>query len=427
MTQPEGADQEPPLLARLGVPGEVARDRPPPDPPPPNRNLPLATPTLGRAIRAEWRLDPDFLTVNHGSFGATPRAVTAAQRHWQDQMERQPTRFMATVLPTALRAAADDLGRFVSAEGRDIVFLDNVTTGCNTVLRAIALNAGDEVLVLSHAYGAIRNAVRHVTRQAGARITEARVIYPDPTEDALVATVIKAITPRTRLALIDHITSGSALVLPVARIVAACRQLGVPVLIDGAHAPGQLDLDLTAIGADWYVGNCHKWLCAPKGCAFLHAAPARQAGLHPVTISHGFEQGYLAEFDWTGTTDHSRFLAVTEAIKFHHRLGGAALRARNRQLASQAADLLAHRLNTRPGATADLTAAMGVVRLPVADPSAAQARDIRRRLLQAGTDAPVHALDGALWLRFSAFAYNELEDYARLAEITASILQGDTA
>jgi isopenicillin-N epimerase len=416
MTQPDETHQERPLAANLK-----------PNPPPPNQTLPLTTPTLGHAIRAEWNLDPDFLTVNHGSFGATPRVVIAAQRDWQDRMERQPTRFMANVLPTALRAAADDLARFVGADGREIVFLDNATTGCNAVLRAIALNPDDEVLVLSHAYGAIRNAVRHVTGQAGARITEARVIFPDPTEDALLAAVTNAVTPRARLAVIDHITSGSALVLPVASIVAACHRLGVPVLIDGAHAPGQLDMDLTAIGADWYVGNCHKWLCAPKGCAFLHAAPARQAGLHPVTISHGLGQGYLAEFDWTGTTDPSRFLAVTEAISFHNRLGGTALRTRNRLLATQAADLLAHRLNTRPGATGDLTAAMGVVRLPVADPSVAQAQAIRRLLLQAGTDAPVHALDGALWLRFSAFAYNELEDYARLADITASILRGDAA
>ncbi len=205
-------------------------------------------------------------------------------------------------------------------------------------------------MLLSHAYGAIRNTVRHVARHAGARVTEARVGFPDPTEDALLAAVTGALTPKTRLAVIDHITSGSALVLPVARIVAACHAIGVPVLIDGAHAPGQIDLDLTAIGADWYVGNCHKWLCAPKGCAFLHAKPARQIELHPVTISHGFEQGYLAEFDWTGTTDPSRFLAVTEAIAFHHRLGGAALRARNRLLATQAADLVARRLGTRPGA-----------------------------------------------------------------------------
>jgi isopenicillin-N epimerase len=199
------------------------------------------------------------------------------------------------------------------------------------------------------------------------------------------------------------------------------------VLIDGAHAPGQIDLDLTELAADWYTGNCHKWLCAPKGCAFLHAAPARQAALHPVTISHGYGKGFLAEFDWTGTTDPSRFLAVTEAITFHQRLGDAALRARNRDLAAAGTACVAQRLNTAAGATGPLAAAMGTVRLPVADASPAHALAIRARLLQAGTDAPVHALDGALWLRLSAFAYNQIEDYERLADIVAATMREDTA
>ncbi|MDB5398084.1 MAG: aminotransferase class V-fold PLP-dependent enzyme [Rhodopila sp.] len=379
---------------------------------------------LGHRVRSEWDLDPGFLTVNHGSYGATPRRVIASQRAWQDQMERQPSRFMSTVYSAAIREAADALGSFLNVNGCDVVFLDNATGGCNAVLRSFPLAAGDEVLILSHAYGAVHNAVRFVTEQAGARIVRAAVTFPDPTEDSLVAAVVEAMTERTRLAVIDHITSGSAIVLPVQRIVAACHAAGVAVLIDGAHAPGQVDLDLTAIGADWYVGNCHKWLCAPKGCAFLHAAPARQAGLHPGTISHGYGQGFLAEFDWTGTTDPSRFLAVTEAIAFHHRLGGAALRDRNRTLAARGAELIAQRLNTQVGTRGPVAGAMATVRLPVEDASPAHAMAIRQRLMAAGTDAPVHALDGALWLRLSAFAYNEVDDYVRLAEIVALALRG---
>lgn len=379
---------------------------------------------LGRAIRAEWDLDPEFLTVNHGSFGATPRRVIAAQRDWQDRMERQPSRFMNTVYAGAIREAAAALGAFVNADGRDIVFVDNATTGCNAVLRSvslgsISLGADDDVLVLSHGYGAVRNAVRFVT----GNIVEARVGFPDPTEDGLVAAVVAAITPTTRLAVIDHITSGSGIVLPVGRIVAACHAAGVKVLIDGAHAPGQIDLDLTAIGADWYVGNCHKWLCAPKGCGFLHAAPDAQAGLHPGTISHGYGKGFLAEFDWTGTTEPSRFLAVAEAISFHTELGGAALRRRNQELAARGGELVAARLNTQVGTRGAVAGAMATIRLPVDDPSPAHALAIRQRLMAAGTDAPVHALDGSLWLRLSAFAYNELDDFARLAEVVASVLR----
>jgi isopenicillin-N epimerase len=376
-------------------------------------------------IRAEWDLDPDFLTVNHGSFGATPRCVTAAQRAWQDRMERQPTRFMSTVYPGAIRAAAAALGSFVNANGSDIVFVGNATEGCNAVLRSLpVLGPDNTVTLLSHAYGAVHNAVRFITAESGARIVLAAIPYPGPTEDLLVAAVAATLTPQTRLAVIDHITSGSAIVVPVQRIVAVCHAAGVPVLIDGAHAPGQIDVDLTAIGADWYVGNCHKWLCAPKGCAFLHAAPAAQAGLHPGTISHGYGQGFLAEFDWTGTTDPTRFLAVTEAIAFHQRLGGAALRERNRRLAAQGAELIARRLNTGLGTSGPVAGAMATIRLPVEDASPAHALAIRRRLLAAGTDAPVHALDGALWLRLSAFAYNELDDYARLGEVVAEVLRG---
>jgi isopenicillin-N epimerase len=370
---------------------------------------------------AEWDLDPAFLTVNHGSFGATPRSVLAAQRAWQDRLERQPSRFMNTVYPGAIRDAADALATFLSAAGHDLVFVDNATTGCNAVLRSLAFRPDEEVLVLSHAYGAVRNAVRFVTEQAGARITEAKIPFPGPTEDSLVEAITAAITPRTRLAVIDHITSGSAIVLPAQRIVTACHAAGVPVLIDGAHAPGQVDLDLTAINADWYVGNCHKWLCAPKGCAFLHAR--RQDGLHPGTISHGFGKGFLAEFDWTGTTDPSRFLAIQSALDFHASLGGSALRARNRTLAAQGAALIARRLNTETGTDGAQAGAMATVRLPADEPTQDHAWAIRNRLMAAGTDAPVHALDGALWLRISAFAYNELDDYAQLAERVAAVLR----
>ncbi len=370
----------------------------------------------------EWNLDPDFLTVNHGSFGATPKSVVAAQRDWQDQLERQPTRFMSVVYPAAIRDAANTLATFLNAQGQDLVFVDNATTGCNAVLRSLRFQPGDEILILSHAYGAVRNTVRYVAERAGARIVEAKVPYPDPTEGGLVDAITAAITPRTRLAVIDHITSGSAIVLPIQRIAAACHDAGIKILVDGAHAPGQVDLDLTAIGADWYVGNCHKWLCAPKGCAFLHASPAVQTGLHPGTISHGFGKGFLAEFDWTGTTDPSRFLAITAALDFHQQLGGAQLRERNKSLAAQSAAVIARRLNTEVGTHGDQAGAMATIRLPVDDCTAEQALAIRRRLMQANTDAPVHALDGALWLRLSAFAYNEPEDYALLAERIAAVL-----
>ncbi len=381
-------------------------------------------PLLGKAVRHEWALDWDFLSVNHGSFGAAPRVVLVAQQDWQRRMEAQPGRFMRAVLPDALRHAADRLGSFIGADGEDIAFVDNATTGCNAVLRSLRLLPGDEIVVLTHGYGAVRNTVRYVAERAGARMVEAVVPFPHPQADTIVGNIAAALTKRTRLAVVDHITSGSALVLPLQQIVGVCHDAGVPVLVDGAHGPAQVALDVRAIGADWYAGNCHKWLCAPKGSAFLYAAPQRQQNLHPVTISHGLGRGFLAEFDWTGTRDPSAYLATDIAIDFHARLGGEALMARNIALAGEATSLLARRLNTEPGAIGGLTGSMGVVRLPLAGSATPErSADLRARLLAAGTDAPTHILADAIWLRISAAAYNDIEDYGRLADIIACVVR----
>ena len=381
-------------------------------------------PLLGNAVRHEWALDPDFLSVNHGSFGATPRVVLAAQREWQQRMEAQPSRFMRAVLPQALRHAAERLGAFVCADGKDVAFVENATTGCNAVLRSLRLAPGDEIVVLSHGYGAVRNTVRFVCERAGAQIIESDVPFPHPSGDAIAANVAAALSPRTKLAVVDHITSSSALVLPLQRIVDACHAANVPVLVDGAHGPAQVPLDLRAIGADWYTGNCHKWLCAAKGCAFLYTRPDRQADLHPTTISHGFGKGYLDEFDWTGTRDPSAWLTTGVAIDFHQRLGGEDLMTRNIALAAEATSLLAQRLNTEPGATGALAGAMGLVRLPLTGPASAERSvELRAQLLAAGTDAPTHVLAGAIWLRLSAAAYNDIEDYVRLGDVAAGVIR----
>ncbi len=382
----------------------------------------MTAPLLGKPVRHEWPLDWHFLSVNHGSYGATPRVVLAAQQDWRRRMESQTGRFFHCVLPDALRQAAGRLGAFLGADGKDIAFVDNATSGCNAVLRSLRLRPGEEVLSLTHGYGAVRNTIRFVTERAGARMTTVPIPFPDLEEAVLIANLQTALTPRTRLAVLDHVTSGSALVLPMQRMIAACHAAGVPVLVDGAHGPAQLDLDLRALNADWYAGNCHKWLCAPKGSAFLWAAPHRQQELHPTVISHGFGQGFLDEFDWTGTRDPSACLAVSTAIDFHTRLGGAALRARNIALAAEATAFIARRLNTRTGAGGAFGGAMGVVRLPV-EPTQAHAAALRQRLMTAGTDAPVHVIADAVWMRISAFAYNDMADYERLADLVARALR----
>ncbi len=379
---------------------------------------------LGKAIRSEWGLDPDFLTVNHGSYGATPRTVLAVQAEWRRRMEAQPTRFFAREVPGALREAAATLARFLGAEPDGVAFVPNATTGANAVLRSMKLEPGDEILHASHVYNAVRNTMTYVAERAGAKVVVAEVPYPRPEPAAIPSNIERAIGKRTRIVVIDHVTSPSGLVLPLAEIVALCRAAGVPVLVDGAHGPGQVPLDLGRLGADWYVGTCHKWLCAPKGCGFLYARADRRAGLHPVTISHGYGQGFAAEFDWTGTMDPSAFLALPAAIQFFQRLGGPELMERNRRLAAEAGKLVAARLGTEVGARPEMAGAMASVRLPLGGiTNRAETAPVRQALLAAGTDAPVHAIDGRPWLRLSAYAYNEMADYERLAELLPGVLE----
>jgi len=377
----------------------------------------------GSALRHEWGLDPDFLTVNHGSFGATPKVVLKAQDEWRARMEAQPTRFFSRELPEALRAAATVLAKALSAEPDDVVFVPNATTGCNAVLRSMQLREGDELLHASHVYNAVRNTMLYVAERAGAKVVSAELPYPRPDKAVLLANIEKAITKRTKIVVIDHITSPSGLVLPIKEIIDLCHAAGMPVLVDGAHGPGQVPLDLTALGADWYVGNCHKWWSAPKGCGFLHARGDRRTDLHPVTISHGYGAGFTKEFDWVGTVDPTAWLARPAALDFFERSGGTALMERNKRLAAEAGAMLAATLGTEVGAMPDMAGAMASVRLPFEMAATREAAvPIRTALQAAGCDAPVHGLPSGPWLRLSAYAYNELSDYQRLAQILPGVL-----
>src|SRR5215470_18023489 len=245
----------------------------------------------------EWLLDPEVAFLNHGSFGAAPRAVLAEQDRWRTLMERHPTHFMSEDLPPALRAAAAKLAAFVGARSDDLVFVENATAGCNAVLRSLRFAAGDEILVTDHGYPAVRKAAEYVAGRAGARVIEAAVPFPLEDPAQVVAAVRTRLGSKTRLAIFDHITSPTAIIFPVRELIELCRAAGALVLIDGAHAPGMISLDAPAVGADWYAGNCHKWLMAPKGSAFLWASASAQAELHPLVISHGLGEGFTAEFD----------------------------------------------------------------------------------------------------------------------------------
>lgn len=373
--------------------------------------------------RDEWLLDPEVAFLNHGSYGATPRVVLAEQDRWRQRMEARPTAFMSYELPDALRKAAQALAAFLGCNGEDLVFVDNATAGCNAVLNSFPLAAGDEILVTDHAYPAVRNAAIHAAGRAGATLAAAAVPYPLREPAQIVAAVAARLGPRTRLVVLDHVTSPTAAIFPAAELTALCQAAHARVLIDGAHAPGMLALDIPAIGADWYVGNCHKWLMAPKGSGFLWASPQAQHELHPPVISHGYGQGFIAEFDWTGTRDPSAWLAVPAALDFHQRLGGASLRERNARLAREAATQLAADWHTERGTADSLTGAMASVRLPArSTASDEEAQKLRAWLFQRHRiEVSVAAFAHALWARISAQAYNQPDDYRRLAAAIADL------
>lgn len=380
---------------------------------------------FGRAARRHWWLDPDCIFLNHGSFGATPRDVLAAQSEWQLRLERRPVQFLVKTLPGELRAAAAELAASLGANGADLVFVENATAGVNTVLRSLAWNAGDEIVFTSHGYGAVNKAIRFTAERCGARPVEAMVPFPIESEQQVITAVESALSSRTRLAVLDHVTSCSALVLPVARLVELCHARGVPVLIDGAHAPGMLPLDIEALGADYYTGNCHKWLCAPKGCAFLWAAPERQADLHPLVISWGWPEGFQAEFGWTGTRDPSPWLAVSAALAFLRRIPWAHRWDHNNRLAAWASRLLEEAWGAAPSAPARMRASMATVAVPGHWPaSKATADRLHDDLLQRfAIEVPVMDFAGRLWIRVCAQVYNEPWEYERLAEAVCHILR----
>ncbi len=326
-----------------------------------------------------WALDPSIAFLNHGSFGACPRSVLEAQTAWRDRMEAQPVQFLARDLPGLLAVARRELGAFVGADPDDLAFVANATGAVNAVVRSLRFAPGDELLTNDHEYNATINVLRHVAERDGARVVVVPIPLPVESEDAVVGAILGAVTDHTRLALVSHVTSPTAIVFPVERIVAGLADRGVETLVDGAHAPGMLPLDLGRLGAAWYTGNLHKWVCAPKGAAFLHARRDRQPGIRPNTISHGANEildaaapggrtRFRAEFDWQGTLDPTAWLAVPDALRVVGGLvdgGWPAVMDRNRQLTLRARTALAATLGLPASAPAPASMLGSMVALPL--------------------------------------------------------------
>jgi isopenicillin-N epimerase len=384
------------------------------------------------SIRDAFLLDPEVVFLNHGSFGACPREVLDVQRELRERMEREPIRFFIRDLEGLLDEARAEIAALVRAEAEDLALVTNATHACNAVLASLDLAEGDEVVVTSHGYNAVNNAVLRWCHRATVRVAE--IPFPIASPEQAVAAVAAVLSPRTKLCVIDHVTSPTALVLPVAEIATLARRQGATVLVDGAHGPGMLDLDVPSLGADFYTGNLHKWVCAPKGAAFLWARRELQAKLAPIVTSHGLNSPrtdrsrFLLEFDWTGTDDPTAVLAVPAALQFLRRLSGGSLAAHmadNRRLCLEARARVAERLGLSLPAPDSMIGSMATLLLPDRSPQEAAlgalpgyADPLQSRLVARGVQVPIvnWPRPESRAFRVSAQRYNTLADYDRLAE-----------
>lgn len=378
-----------------------------------------------------WSLDRQITFLNHGSFGACPLAVLAQQQRLRTQMELDPVRFFTQDFEPLLDAARDKLADFVGANPQDLVFVPNATTGVNTVLRSLHFHPGDEILTTDHAYNACQNALNVVSERQQVQIVRAPVPFPVESPEQITAAVMARVSPRTKLALLDHATSQTGLIFPIKKLITELTKLGIDTLVDGAQAPGMVEVNLSELGPTYYTGNCHKWLLSPKGAGFLYVRPERQEWIRPITISNGTnsprtdKSKFHLEFDWTGTDDPTAYLSVPSAINLinHHLENGwPELRQKNHQLAVKGRKIICEKLNLTIPCPDEMMGAMAAIPLP--HPEHHQ-----------GVKIPFYQLQNALYnhyqiqvpifyfwpnqqwiLRISAQLYNTEDQYEKLAQ-----------
>jgi isopenicillin-N epimerase len=389
-------------------------------------------------MKDHWLLDPSITFLNHGSFGATPRDVLARQDEFRLRMEREPVRFLVRELEPLLDAARNAVADFVRADPAGVVFVPNATAGVNAVLRSLDLDEHDELLVSTQEYNASRNALEYVAQMAGAKIAVVEIPFPIASPDVVVHRVLERVTDRTKLLLIDHITSQTGLVFPIERIVKEMTSRGIDTLVDGAHGPGMVPLDLRALGAAYYTGNLHKWVCAPKGAAFLYVRENRRYGVRPIAISHGANSTRTdrsrlwVEFDWTGTFDPSAWLAVPAVLQFMHSLlpgGWPEVMRQNREKVIRGRDILTRALGIDAPAPDSMIGSMAALPLPDGEADAAPSLygdPLQDALLEEfSIEVPV-----VPWpqppkrlIRISAQLYNEEGEYEKLAAALRQLLK----
>jgi isopenicillin-N epimerase len=391
-----------------------------------------------------WALDPEIILLNHGSFGSCPRAVLAWQQSLRDHLEWQPVQFLVRELEGLLDRARLALSQFVGADADDLVFVPNATAGVNTVLRSLRFNSGDELLVTNQEYNACRNALEAAGQRERVQVGVVDVPFPLEREEQILSAVLERVTARTRLVLLDHVTSQTGVIWPIARFARELASRGIDLLIDGAHAPGMLPLNLRELGVPFYTGNCHKWMCAPKGAGFLFVERRRQSEIRPLSISHGANSPrqdrsrFQIEFGWTGTWDPSAVLSIPEALRFVQTLlpgGWPAIMDRNRRLALEARRILAKALRIPLPCPNGLIGSMASLPMPDSPDSNMPASPlysdpVQDRLReQFGIEVPIIPWPASpkRLLRISAQLYNSIPQYERLAQALGKIQSASVA
>ncbi len=383
--------------------------------------------TFGSAIRSQWLLEKDITFLNHGSFGACPKKVLEVQRGFQEQMEREPVRFMKREFPAELAKNIAKLSNLVGARPEHLVLVENATMGINAVLRSLmpSFEQGDELLTTSHVYGAVGKTLKYVSDCSGATVVQADVPFPINNAEQIIEALRVKITPKTRLALFDHITSPSGIVFPIKELIAIFKEKGIPVIIDGAHAPGLVDLDLENLGADYYTGNCHKWLFAPKGAAFLWVAPENRSKIHPTVISQDYEASFQEEFAWTGTRDFTPWLSIGAAIDFLNEIGIERSRNYIKPLLIDARKIITQAMNVEYAAPIEMLETMVAFPLPGNPKASLKYIDTLHDIIfdEYNIEVPILQVNGHCYLRISVNIYNELSDYQKLADVLPIIFK----
>jgi isopenicillin-N epimerase len=392
-------------------------------------------------LKSHWGLDPEVAYLNHGSFGACPKAVLAELHRMQIELEREPVTFLSREASGRLQAARRSLGEFVGANPDELAYLPNVTVAINSVLRSLPLRPGDELIVSNHEYNASRNVLDYVAQKTQSRVVVVEIPFPIEGPEVAIERMREAITPRTRLAMVDHVTSATGLLMPLAELIALFHEHEVEVLVDGAHAPGMIPLDLEALAPDYYAANCHKWICSPKGAGFLYVRPELQAQVRPAVISHGANAGlvgnarFRAEFEWTGTRDITPWLCVPKAISYLDSLlpgGFGEVMTRNHDLVVEGRALIAAALGVELPCPDDMLGSLAALHLPESSgfeaeiaTSALSLNPLQEALFDRyKIEVPVLSCpeSGRAMLRISAQLYNELDDYERLARALRELL-----